>query len=108
MLTRVRPDIIPRRSGDIILGGFKVDNDWTSTARPEQTTDILQRCLALYPELVPVDRRHDPKQPTVEELRSMIVMEGCGLRPARKGGIRFGWEMCDSFQEPTALVFQYG
>jgi D-aspartate oxidase len=101
-------DIIPRRSGDVVLGGYKTDNDWTSTPQAWQTTEILRRCLKLCPELVPVDRRANPAEPTVDELRKSVIQEGCGLRPARKGGVRIGWEMSSMFQRPTAVVYNYG
>lgn len=54
--------------------------------RPETTADILQRAIALCPELSPAFSAN-PK-PTVEDIKSIIIEEGCGLRPGRKGGIR--------------------
>ncbi|KAF7323833.1 Nuclear export factor [Mycena kentingensis (nom. inval.)] len=79
--------IIPRRSGDVIVGGIKVDDDWYPIPRPETTQDILQRGFALCPELAPPEIRAQ-REPTVEDLKPIIIEEGCGLRPARKGGIR--------------------
>lgn len=49
--------------------------------------DILTRGLALCPELAPPEVRAIRK-PTLEDIEPHIVEEGCGLRPARKGGIR--------------------
>ncbi|KAF8321060.1 uncharacterized protein EI90DRAFT_3020460 [Cantharellus anzutake] len=79
--------IIPRRSGDPLK---------------EITEDILRRCLELCPELVTgspefksstsgpeAEGGGTPRKVTVDDLRPFIIEEGCGLRPARKGGIRF-------------------
>lgn len=43
--------------------------------------------LALCPELAAPSVRAS-RAPTVEDLEALIVDEGCGLRPGRKGGIR--------------------
>ncbi|OBZ77747.1 D-amino-acid oxidase [Grifola frondosa] len=100
--------IIPRKNGDVILGGTKVDNDWYPVARPSTTTDILQRCLALCPELAPAEIRAK-RAPTVEDLRPLITEEGCGFRPARKGGIKLDVEWIDGKDKnKVPLVFNYG
>ncbi|KAJ9122405.1 hypothetical protein QFC22_001828 [Naganishia vaughanmartiniae] len=103
---------IPRASGDVILGGFKTDNDWTAHAIPSQTTDILERCIAMAPDLIPVtkSRDRDPKV-LVEELRKLVVEEGAGLRPARKGGVRIESEdlvLGGAGNEVIPLVHHYG
>ncbi|EAU82893.1 D-amino-acid oxidase [Coprinopsis cinerea okayama7 len=79
--------VIPRRSGDVILGGTLGEDDWYPTPRPETTRDILERTLKLCPELVPPNLRKG-EVPTVEELLPLVVEEGCGFRPGRKGGLR--------------------
>ncbi|OSD08812.1 D-amino-acid oxidase [Trametes coccinea BRFM310] len=101
--------VIPRRCGDVILGGTKQDNDWYPIARPETTTDILQRCLALCPELVPPSIRAQGPG-TVDDLRPLILEEGCGFRPQRKGGIRLGveWVKGRGGQGLVPVVFNYG
>ncbi|KAI5117886.1 hypothetical protein M0805_002277 [Coniferiporia weirii] len=78
--------IIPRHSGDVIVGGIKDKNDWEPKPRPETTVDILTRALAICPELSPTYAENP--HPTIEDLKPIIIEEGCGLRPARKGGIR--------------------
>ncbi|KAJ9100640.1 hypothetical protein QFC21_003684 [Naganishia friedmannii] len=102
---------IPRASGDVILGGFKTDNDWTAHAIASQTTDILERCIAMAPDLMPVAKctDRDPKV-MVEELRKLIVEEGAGLRPARKGGVRIESEdiMLGNGTVTVPLVHHYG
>ncbi|KAI9062226.1 D-amino-acid oxidase [Trametes sanguinea] len=101
--------VIPRRCGDVILGGTKQDNDWYPVARPETTTDILQRCLALCPELVPPSIRAQ-RAGTIDDLRPLILEEGCGFRPQRKGGIRLDVEWVEgrSGQGVIPMVFNYG
>ncbi|OJT12710.1 D-amino-acid oxidase [Trametes pubescens] len=101
--------IIPRRSGDVILGGTKEDNDWYPVARPEMTTNILERCLALFPELIPPAIRAE-RAGTIEDLRPLILEEGCGFRPQRKGGARLDveWVQGRPGQGKVPMVFNYG
>ncbi|KAI1797963.1 D-amino-acid oxidase [Ganoderma leucocontextum] len=101
--------VIPRRSGDVILGGTKQDNDWYPAARPETTTDIIERCLALFPEIAPPSIRAE-REGTVEDVRGLIVEEGCGFRPQRKGGIRLDveWVTRREGQAKVPMVFNYG
>ncbi|KAI0251943.1 nucleotide-binding domain-containing protein [Lactifluus subvellereus] len=79
--------IIPRRGGTVIVGGTRVADDWYPISRPETTIDILARGLALYPQIAPPSVRNE-REPTIEDLKPLVIEEGCGLRPARKGGIR--------------------
>lgn len=99
--------IIPRKSGDVIVGGTKSDNDWYPVARRSTTLDILKRVLALCPELAPPEVRAQ-RSPTVEDLLPIIVEECVGLRPARKGGIRLETEWIDTPKGKIPLVFNYG
>lgn len=91
----------------VILGGTKLDNDWYPVARPSTTTDILERALALCPELVPQEIR-DARAPTIDDLRPLIVEEGCGFRPSRKGGIRLDVDWIASGDKQIPVVFNYG
>ncbi|KAG8988015.1 hypothetical protein FRB90_003015 [Tulasnella sp. 427] len=102
--------IIPRRSGDVILGGNKSADDWYPHPRPEMTRSILERCLALCPELVPPEvREKDPsRQPNIEDLKPIIIEEGCGLRPARKDGIRLESEIVQGSTRKAVVVHNYG
>ncbi|KAH9161402.1 hypothetical protein EDB89DRAFT_2080638 [Lactarius sanguifluus] len=102
--------IVPRRDGTVIVGGTKVANDWFPKARPETTINILERGLALYPELAPPSIR-DEREPTVEDLKPLIIEEGCGLRPARKGGIRIQSEWIavpGSESHVVPIIHNYG
>ncbi|KAJ7241025.1 D-amino-acid oxidase [Mycena haematopus] len=100
--------IIPRRSGDIIVGGIKVDNDWYPVPRQDTTLDILERGFALCPELAPPNIRAQ-REATLEDLQPIIIEEGCGLRPGRKGGIRLeiDWVVVQN-QKKVPVVFNYG
>ncbi|GJJ06493.1 hypothetical protein Clacol_000685 [Clathrus columnatus] len=84
--------IIPRSSGDVILGGTYTVNDWYPHPRIETGQAILARALALMPDLLPPDVRkkndQNGKAATVADLEPLIIEHGCGFRPARKGGIR--------------------
>jgi len=99
--------IIPRRCGDVILGGTKQDNDWYPVARPETTLEILDRCLALCPELLPAHMRGD-HEPTGKDLLPLLLEEGCGFRPARKGGIRLEVDWIEGRTGKIPVVFNYG
>jgi D-amino-acid oxidase len=102
--------IVPRRGGTVIIGGTRAADDWFPKARPETTVDILERCLAFYPELAPPSVR-DKREPTVEDLKPLIVEEGCGLRPARKGGIRLQCEWVavpGSEGQMVPIIHNYG
>ena len=55
--------------------------------RATDRTYVLTHLLALCPDLASPSVRAS-REPTVEDLEALIVDEGCGLRPGRKGGIR--------------------
>jgi hypothetical protein len=103
--------IIPRRSTDVIVGGTRVPNDWFPVPRPETTQDILERALKLCPELAPPEIRAN-RLPTVDDLLPHVIAEGCGLRPARKGGIRLELEWVDGAKVKRAgqipVIHNYG
>ncbi|PAV20663.1 D-amino-acid oxidase [Pyrrhoderma noxium] len=101
--------IIPRRSGGVIVGGTKAENDWEPKPRPETTIDILTRGLALCPQLSPSYKEGQSELPTVEDVKSLIIEEGCGLRPARKGGIRLETASLETVTgQKIPLVYNYG
>lgn len=77
-------------------------------ARPEITTDILTRGLALCPELAPPEILAQ-RAPTVDDLRPLISQVGVGLRPMREGGIRLDFELMDSPSKGRIpVVYNYG
>ncbi|CAE6466883.1 unnamed protein product [Rhizoctonia solani] len=80
--------IIPRQSGDVIIGGTYEPNDWYPRPRESTIDDIITRCLVLSPLIAPAGARVNGRTPTIADVRSIIIESGVGLRPARKGGIR--------------------
>nr|ALM22243.1 D-amino acid oxidase [Phyllozyma linderae] len=75
--------IIPRKQGDVIVGGTRGIDDWHEQPRPETASEILARGLKLCPALLPEAKRASMR---VEDID--VVEHGCGFRPARKGGVR--------------------
>lgn len=77
--------------------------------RPETTRDILRRALELVPELAPPGSRSE-HEPTVDDLLPLVVEEGCGLRPARNGGIRLEMEWAKAARDSGRIpvVHNYG
>ncbi|KAI0682936.1 D-amino-acid oxidase [Cytidiella melzeri] len=99
--------VIPRRCGEVIVGGTKLDNDWYPVACPSTTTEILERVLALCPELAPPEIRAE-RTPTVDDLRSLILEEGCGFRPSRKGGVRIEADKLNVGGREIPVIHNYG
>lgn len=83
-----RTYIIPRRSGQVIIGGTREVDDWNYDAAPETSLDIKERALEIYPELVPPHLRMEGRAPVPEDLDSIVIREVVGFRPARKSGLR--------------------
>lgn len=76
--------------------------------RPETTRDILERGFAMCPELAPPEVRKQ-REPTLEDVLPLIIEEGCGLRPARKDGIRLEMEWFEAGKNTRVpVVFNYG
>jgi len=105
----LRTYTIPRRCGDVIVGGTIDNDDWYPTPRPEITRDILNRVLTLCPELAPPEIRA-AREPKVEDLLPLILEEGCGLRPARAGGVRIEVEWFEDVRgkRKVPVVHNYG
>ncbi|KAL0576847.1 hypothetical protein V5O48_005144 [Marasmius crinis-equi] len=99
--------IIPRRSGDVVVGGTKAADDWYPIPRKETTEDILKRGFALCPELAPPEVRAK-QAPSIDDVRPIIIEEGCGHRPARKGGIRLEVLWFDGRNKRVPVVTNYG
>ncbi|KAJ4479878.1 D-aspartate oxidase [Lentinula lateritia] len=106
------PYVIPRKGGDVIVGGTYHPNDWYPHPRPEITERILARGLKLCPDLAPPEVRAE-REPTVDDLRPLILDVGVGFRPYRNGGVRVGVEWMDSSPlkdkgKKVPVVFNYG
>ncbi|KIJ29642.1 hypothetical protein M422DRAFT_235200 [Sphaerobolus stellatus SS14] len=102
--------IIPRRSGDTVIGGTREVDDWYPHPRLETGHAILERALRLMPHLIPPNLRDESKTPSVADLEPHIVEHGCGLRPARKGGIRVESDIVKvaACGREVPIVYNYG
>jgi len=65
----------------------------------------------LCPELAPPEIRAI-REPTLDDILPHVVAEGCGLRPARKGGVRIEVELIDGAlvkrEGKIPIVHNYG
>ncbi len=75
--------------------------------RPETAEDILRRGFALCPELAPPEVRTE-REPTIDDVRPIIISHGVGLRPARKGGIRLDVRWIENKGKKVPIVSNYG
>ncbi|KAF8158813.1 FAD dependent oxidoreductase [Mycena galopus ATCC 62051] len=57
--------VIPRRSGHIVVGGTMKFDDWYPIPREETKIQILEKALALWPEIAPPEARKD-RVPTIQ------------------------------------------
>lgn len=96
--------IIPRRSGNVVLGGTSEVNDWDTHPSKETTKTILARAARLHPELAGPGRTAC----TVADLEKLLVEECCGLRPAREGGERLETEVMQFEGRSLPVVHNYG
>ncbi|KAJ7051306.1 D-amino-acid oxidase, partial [Mycena amicta] len=104
------PYIIPRKSGQVILGGTFQPNDWHPRSRPETVQLIKERGLQVCPELVSPEKRREKAEAGVDVDTSDIeVIEECvGLRPTRKGGIRVETTILEIAGHTVPVVHNYG
>ncbi|CAI2189205.1 7524_t:CDS:2 [Funneliformis geosporum] len=85
--------IIPRKSGEVILGGTMDVNNYDGTPDSKTAESILNRCIKLCPELS-----------GVKILRHVV-----GLRPSRKDGIRLETEIRqNSVGKDVMVCHNYG
>ncbi|KAJ7463840.1 FAD dependent oxidoreductase [Mycena galericulata] len=95
--------IIPRQSGDVILGGTFQVNDWHPHSRPETVQLIKERGIEAYPELLPLAKRE------LRNIEDLDVVEECvGLRPTRKGGVRLEVTSLTVGGKVFPIVHNYG
>ncbi|KAJ6481803.1 D-amino-acid oxidase [Mycena sanguinolenta] len=95
--------IIPRQSGDIVLGGSWGVDDWHATSRPEIAKAIKERGVRIYPELLPPGKRENGD---INDLD--IVAECVGLRTSRKTGVRLETTMLEVDGEKIPVIHNYG
>jgi len=102
--------VIPRKSGDVVLGGVKGSDDWYPLPRPEEADAILLRAFAMMPELCPPESRAAGRTSTFEDLKGIFIEHGCGFRPGRRGGIRLERESrkIPNGEQRIAVIHNYG
>lgn len=105
---RIWTYVIPRRSGDVIIGGTMGIDDWYPLPRAETTRDIIERVLEMTQEIAPPSVR-EKRKPIVEDILPLVLEEGCGFRPSRKGGIRLEGEIRFATEgKKVVVVHNYG
>ncbi|GAA5976723.1 hypothetical protein JCM10908_005607 [Rhodotorula pacifica] len=100
-----RTYVIPRASGEVIVGGTREIDDWERNPRPETTADILRRAVEICPQLA------NPRGAgETIDLRSILQAEVVGFRPTRDAGIRLepGTLSLDGGSRHLAVVHNYG
>ncbi|GAA6041691.1 hypothetical protein JCM8097_003086 [Rhodosporidiobolus ruineniae] len=97
-----RTYVIPRASGEVIIGGTREVDDWETSARPETTTSILRRALEICPSLAT-----PPSSSSPVDLRTLIKSEVVGFRPTRDAGVRLE-AVPGFFSDETPVVMNYG
>lgn len=97
-----RTYVIPRASGEVIIGGTRNVDDWERQPRPETTNDILRRALEICPDLAMPPSARGPV-----DLRTLVKAEVVGFRPTRDEGIRLEPETL-SGPDPLSIVHNYG
>lgn len=117
-----RTYVIPRCTGDVILGGTREEGDWAAYPRAETARDILQRAQDICPELVPEHLRVNTCQ-TIRGLHHALFEQGgdirgpldglvvdhlVGFRPSRIEGTRLEREEVALGGKRTPVVHNYG
>ncbi|EIW77067.1 DAO-domain-containing protein [Coniophora puteana RWD-64-598 SS2] len=99
--------VVPRPDGTVLVGcaTSSNSNDWYHLPRPHTTHEILQRALALVPDLAPPPptEKSDTSNPTPTptDRHPLILETGCGLSPAR-GGSRAEVEWIPAGPRPSS------
>lgn len=98
-----RTYVIPRASGEVIIGGTREVDDYHPRPRPETTTDIIRRALEICPSLA-----LPPSSTVPIDVRSIVEAEVVGFRPTRDAGIRLEAEELKSDDGTLLVVHNYG
>ncbi|KAF8176439.1 DAO-domain-containing protein, partial [Mycena galopus ATCC 62051] len=95
--------MIPRQSGDVVLGGTFQADDWHPTSRPETVKLIKERGIEAFPQLLP------PAKRGLKDIEDLEVREECvGLRPTRHGGVRIELGSLVVGDTTIPIVHNYG
>ncbi|GAA5832364.1 hypothetical protein JCM3766R1_002396 [Sporobolomyces carnicolor] len=96
-----RTYVIPRASGEVVVGGTREVDDWERHPREETTLDILRRALEICPSLA-----RPPDSTVPISLESVVKSIVVGFRPTRDRGIRLEAET--SPRGGLRVVHNYG
>lgn len=105
-----RTYVIPRCTGEVVLGGTREERDWTPYPRDESNKDILKRAVEICPELVPPHSRglEAAWRSSGTGLEDIVQTSLVGFRPSRVGGVRLERQDVRIKGEGVAVVFNYG
>ncbi|RIB20078.1 hypothetical protein C2G38_1964445 [Gigaspora rosea] len=88
--------VVPRKGGEVILGGTMEMNDFSENPDPKTAEEIIQRCVKLCPELT-LDKN------------LQIIRHNVGRRPYRTNGIRIEVEIIkNSTNKDVIICHNYG
>ncbi|KAF0333062.1 FAD dependent oxidoreductase [Gigaspora margarita] len=91
--------VIPHDEEEVILGGTYEENNYSTDVDYDAAARIIQRCLAICPDLLPKD-----------QAQLTIKGYGVGLRPCRKGGVRVDaeWITSEKISKKILIGHNYG
>ncbi|KAJ8295213.1 D-amino-acid oxidase [Rhodotorula toruloides] len=98
-----RTYVIPRASGEVIIGGTREVDDYYPDPRPETTTDIIRRALEICSSLA-----LPPSSTAPIDVRSIVEAEVVGFRPTRDAGVRLEVEELKTDEGTLLVVHNYG
>ncbi|GAA5957366.1 hypothetical protein JCM3765_000437 [Sporobolomyces pararoseus] len=100
-----RTYVIPRASGEVVVGGTREVDDWEKSPRAHTTVDILRRALEICPSLARPP--HSTSPISLEPIIKSIVV---GFRPTRDQGIRLEAETLAPIrgEDQLEVVHNYG
>ncbi|KAF7291859.1 D-amino-acid oxidase [Mycena indigotica] len=95
--------IIPRQSGDVVVGGTFQVGDMHPVNRPDTVRAIKERIVQAYPEILhPEKRQHGG----INDLE--VIAECVGFRPARTGSVRLETDEIDVDGRRVPVIHNYG
>ncbi|KAL1408762.1 hypothetical protein Q8F55_005575 [Vanrija albida] len=99
-----RTYVIPRCTGEVVLGGTMEAGDWAPYAREATADDILTRAMDICPAIVPPHARDAGADGRREALRAIVLRDAVGFRPSRAGGARVARARVGG----ASVVYNYG
>lgn len=99
-----RTYIIPRVSGEVIIGGTREQNDWHGQPRNDTSADIIRRALEICPQLAAGTKSGMAQK--IVDLRALVKAEIVGFRPTRENGICL--EKAPPASHAIPIIHNYG